>query len=588
MAEKILTDGTVGWVGGMDTSRQPNDIGESQYSKATNVIIPSSLGGIKSRFGIHCAELSFVDKVEQNIYSKGNVQGEGWFSVDTRIYLIVVVDGYIFKFRQTASNSFNAELININDRNQATRTNAWVITIPNGCIVNNGFDLPVYVTEDSARRTDPLVGEIGIGQMGVYVQHRLFVVDQSGRRILASDYNQPIMFTREFTNIFGFMNPDEDELITAIGKQKSIIGTVEGGNLIWSSNRDIYSADVRGSRTDWANLGTKVGKTSETVPGYSAASSTSFESFNTNMYFRTKQYGIADLRQSEYQFTGLDAPGNQSIEATYFLDRDTDWMLSKCYTRACNKRLYTTVAPERNDHGYIFWNGILSFHPAASYSNTGNIPRRFESVFTGVRPWCLTVVTGENIKDRMYIHSFDADGINRLYFLNEESDHDIDGNGKTVEIEGFIETRAYNHQNPLLLKAPNRRFYRMNSMSRSVSMNVFSRPESHGEWTEMYSNTHLVGRVSIENHMLVPTNHKPQTRPFVNMSSEKFPNCYPGTKFLSVQYRLEFKGPLYLDSLIVAATVDGYDATVTAQETNTIYLTYSFRPDFGYQINPHI
>jgi len=588
MAEKILTDGTVGWVGGMDTSRQPADIAEAQYSKATNVIIPSSLGGIKNRFGIHCCALSFESKDDRAIYEKGNVQGEGWFCVDTRFYLIVVVDGYVIRFAQTAANSFFGTIVNLNDRNQTSRTNAWVITLPHGCLVNNGFDLPIYVTENGARRTDPSKDEAGIGQMGVYVQHRLFVVDQSGRRILASDYNNPISFTREDTNIFGFMNPDEDELITAIGKQKSIIGTVEGGNLIWSSNRDIYSADVRGSRTEWANLGSRVGKTTETVPGYSAASSNSFESFNTNMYFRTKQFGISDLRQSEYQFTGQDSPASQSIEASYYLDQDTPWMLSKCYTRACNKRLYTTVAPERNANGYVYWNGILSFHPAATYSNVGGIPRRFESVFTGIRPWCLTTVIVENMKDRMFMHSFDKDGVTRMYFLNEESDHDVDRDGQVVEIEGFIETKAYTHQNPLLLKAPNRRFYRLNSLKRSVEMNVLSRPESHGEWVQMYHNKHLVGRVSIENHMFTPTNHKSQTRPFVNMSSEKFSSCYPGTKFLSIQYRVEFKGPLYLDAIIIAATVDGYDASVSPEETQTIYLTYSYRPDFGYEINPHL
>jgi hypothetical protein len=177
MADKILTDGTVGWIGGMDTSRQPSDIGDAQYSKATNVIIPSSLGGIKSRFGIHCSSIKFEDRNSRKIYEEGNVQGEGWFSVDTRIFLIVIVDGYVFRFKQTASNSFYAELVNINDPNQTSRANAWVITVPNGCIVNNGFDLPIYVTENGSRRTNPSKGEAGIGQMGVYVQHRLFVVD---------------------------------------------------------------------------------------------------------------------------------------------------------------------------------------------------------------------------------------------------------------------------------------------------------------------------------------------------------------------------------------------------------------------------
>src|SRR5690606_908786 len=121
-----------------------------------------------------------------------------------------------------------------------------------------GFDYPMIVTEDSVRRSNPDQGEIGIGRMGVYLQNRLFYVNQNATQILASDFAQPTKFTREFTNIFGFACPDSDEKITAIGKQKSILGGVEGGNLIWSSDRDIYSVDVRGTRSEWADLGSSI------------------------------------------------------------------------------------------------------------------------------------------------------------------------------------------------------------------------------------------------------------------------------------------------------------------------------------------
>lgn len=582
---EILSDGTVSWIGGMDTSRSPAEIGDIQYSKACNVIIPNSLGGIRSRFGFHCSHLKFENNITEEIYRSNSIQGEGYFKTQAGSFLICVVGGYVLKFTKIASNSFYVENINANDRNVSYLSHAWVITIPGGCIVNNGFDYPIIVTDSTSRRSNPDKGEIGIGQMGVYLQNRLFYVDQSGRRILASDFLQPTKFTREDTNIFGFMCPDSDETIVAIGKQKSIIGTVEGGNLIWSSTRDIYSVDVRGTRTEWANLGSRVGKTTETVPGFSATSSYSFESFNTNIYFRSSQAGIADLRQSEYQFVNLDGLSGQSIEASYYLDNDTDWMLNKCYTRACNRRLFTTVAPEGSEDGSVYWNGILSFHPATLYSNQGTTPRRFESVFTGVRPWCLTVVPAEASKDVMYIHSYDKDGVNRLYLMNEDSDHDIDQHGNTVEINGFIETRAFTLKNPLLLKSADKRFYRLNNIERTVKIKLFSRPESQGKWTETWNADHLVCRTKIENGSLVPEAHKGQTRAFVNVSSEKPWSCYPlGTKFLALQYRVEFTGPINLEAFVVTATLSAHDTTISKQETDCVTLVYEYLPDYGYSI----
>jgi len=583
--KEVLSDGTISWLGGMDTSRSAADIGKNQYSKGCNVIIPESLGGIRVRYGLHCAHLTFEDRATKDIYQDGQVQAEGYFTVNNKTYLVCSVDGYILKFTKTAANSFYVENVNSNSRNNSIVSDGWIITLPEGCIVNNGVDYPIYVTETGSRRLDISQEEIGIGKMGVYLQHRLFYVDQSGRRILASDFMQPTKFTREDTNIFGFMCPDSDEVITAIGKQKIVLGTVEGGNLIWSSNKDIYSADVRGTRTEWANLSTRLGKTTETVPGISAASSHSFESFNTNLHFRSKQYGMLDIKQSGYQFTNLDVVNDQAIEASYYLSNDTDWMLDKCYTKACNKRLYTTVSPERTDDGYIYWNGILSYNPTMIYTDQQSLPRRFESVFTGVRPWCLTVVQDSAHRDVMYIHSHDKDEVNRLYVMDEQSNFDVDHNGLVVEIEGFIETKAYTLEQPLLLKTSERRFYRMNLLDRTTKIKLFTRPEVQGEWMETWNTSHLIGRAKVEDGLFVPESHKGQTRPFVNIPTEKFSPCYRlGNKFIAIQYRIEFTGPINLDSLVVLGNVAEHEKTITAIETETITLVYNYRPDYAYSI----
>ncbi len=585
--EKNLSDGTISWIGGMDTSRDPANLGEIQYSKACNVVIPESLGGLKARFGLHCANLIFDNKKTKIIYQTGNVQGEGYFSNNGRLYLICVTSGYVLKFTRRSSSEFYVENLNAAKQNNSIMDKAWVITIPGGCIVNNGFDYPLHVTEDGARRTKPIKGEIGIGQMGVYLQNRLFYVDQSGKKIIASDFLQPTKFTREDTNIEGFMCPDSNEKIVAIGRQKSILGTVEGGNLIWSSNKDIYSVDVRGTRSEWGSLGSKVGKTTETIPGFSASSSYSFEPFNTNIYFRSKQFGICDIRQSEYQFTNVDTTSNQSQEASHYLNNDTDWMLDKCYTRACNKRLFTTVAPEKNENGFVYWNGILSHCPSTIFINQGTIPRQFESVFTGVRPWCLTAVTEE--KDELFIHSFDVDGVTRLYVMNEDSDYDINPQGDVVEIQGFVETRAYTFQNPMMFKRAERRFYKLNLLERSTKIKLFSRGESHGEWSEMWDESHLVCRANIINGVFVPAPHKGQTRSIVNVSGEKFPGCYKsGNSFLSIQYRIEFTGPVNIDAFVITAIAIDGEKTTHKSEKECETLIYEYRPDYGYSIANHL
>lgn len=582
-----INDGNVTWIGGMDTSRSPGDLPKIQYSKAANVIIPDSLGGLSVRPGFHCCGLEFQSKAVADIYRTGHIQGEGYFVSDGVTFLIVVVDGFVFKLRETGYGKYYAQIININDPNSINLSKAWVIQIPNGCIVNNGMDNPIYITSNMQRRLDPSKGEIGIGTMGIYVQNRLFYVDQSGRRIIASDFNQPTKNTEHYlTGLIGFAPPDTEEIITAITKQKTILNYVEGGNLLFSTSRDLYSVDVRGTRSSWGDLGSSVGKVSETIPGFSACSSQSFESFNSNVYFRSAQYGIASLKQTFQQYESFDTVNNQSIEASYFLDNDTDWMLHACYSRQFNKRLLTTVSPERTDEGYIFWNGLLAYHPSAVYQNNESTPRRYESVWTGVRPWCITSVKRDNKRDILFIHSHDKDGNNRMYMCDGSIDYDVNHHGKRVEIRGFVETRGYSFDNPFLLKTTERRFLRLAPMERTVSLCAFARQESYGEWVSFYNNEFKIARTaSNSTNTFNPLNTKPQGRSFVNLSQEKFTSCGSGKSFIFVQYRFEFQGPIKFDYFAISANQSNSDKTDTAKEEDEKILIYSYRPDYGYSIS---
>jgi hypothetical protein len=275
----------------------------------------------------------------------------------------------------------------------------------------------------------------------------------------------------------------------------------------------------------------------------------------------------------------------QAIEASYYLDNDTDWMLHRCYTRACNNRLFTTVAPQLDATGAIFWTGILSYNPAARYSNEIGDPRRYESVFTGVRPWCLTVLQDNDHRDRLYIHSHDEDGVNRLYAIDEDSDYDINHRGEVIEVKGFIETRAYYFENPYIMKSIDRRFYRIKKMNRTINIKFFSRAEVFGEWNEMSNKTHLTCRTKLDdNGVFVPTTSHPQSRAYVMLPSEKLGNCYPGKNVTLIQYRIEFTGPMSLEFVAMSATQQAYESTVSKDETICSIASYEQRKDYYYSI----
>lgn len=585
---KELSDGNTTWVGGMDSSIQPDLVAEISYARAANVIVSDSLGGIRTRFGIHCQQLNFKSVLAKEIYQSGRVQAEGYFNTSNGQFVLVrVVKGYVLQFIPVTDSSFDVYVLNENSRNNESQRYCWVTTIPNGCIVNDGKHFPLIIGFKTCRRSDPNKGEIGIGRMGVYVQNRFFYVNGTGRIIEASDFLNPIKKQEYYdTGILGFVPAENTEEIVAIGRQKVNINYVDGGALAFATRSNFYSVDVRADRITWATQGTSVGKVNQSIPGIGAASAYSFESFNSNLYFRNSELGICDIRQSQYQFTGMDDFGKQSAEASYWLNNDTKWMLDQCYTRSYNGRLFTTVSPERTEDGYVFWNGFLSMAPASEQTNIGSLPKRYESVFTGVRPWCLTSVRTNDNLSKLYIDSYDSDGITRLYKIEDHSTFDKDENGNMIEIEGWIETKAYNYKNPFKLKKTKFIFYKAVEMIRNVSLCFYARFDFTGEWVSYFRKEHKVKTVQIKNELFEPVNSKSQSRQHVMATTELKGECNPnGDRYFSVQDRIEFKGFFTLGHLIRIGIEQEYEKQTDSIDEEEEILAYEGRKDYNYLIS---
>jgi hypothetical protein len=595
--ENILPDGNNDWSGGMDASVHPSNVAANSYYKGINVIIPRSGGGITNRGGYHYQYIDWSSgRSAQKIYENGHIQGEGWYWNGVEPVLLRSVDGIIIELRQISEGRWKGRALNLSFPNNANRTKAWITRIPFGAIVNDGESLPIIIKNGTARRSKPAEGEITSGAMGTYTQNRFFYVDGSLTFIQASDFRKPESIQNStITNIHGFLNPSDENSITAISSQKSILSTPLVGNLVWSDGLSIFSADVRGSRENWESASTNLGKVQQTIPGIGASSSYSFEPFNTNLYFRSPDYGLCNVTQSEFQFITEGDFESQSIEVSNWLDQDTSWMLDQCYSRRFKNRLFTTVGGAISHHGYVYWNGLISMHPNPYNLKTDEkFSRRFEGIFTGLRPWCITVTNTPDSFSEMLIDSYDEDRINRLYKYIPQSSYDTKHTGYKIEIESKLHTRAYDSGTRNEPKKTHNRFYRLGELKRDVSVKISTRAEGYGRYL---SQQHLIHRIAscckTEKGCFNPKPVKPQERKKVVIEEEPEndnlnPDYGGGSSHCVRQYLFTIRGSFRLFDFITLCKADDWSKESSTQDQEDrglnpyIYLSES---DYSYNLS---
>lgn len=435
-----FVDGNSGFSGGLDSTRGPEDLGLDQYAKGINVRIPDIGNDIQTRNGIHCQRLFFKDHIDEDYFYNGNIQGEGWYYDGYRIVLLVCISGCIFQLTEI-TDGFKVKSLNRGDINNPNRTKCWITRVPYGAIVNDGEAYPLHIFEGKATRINSAYS-IRVGRMSAYVQNRFFYVDVDGREIVASDYKNPLSIKNAYnTNIFGFPSPEDEDEITAIGRMKSVNNDSKGGSLAFATYNNLYSCDVRGDRQNWGFNG--VGVVEQSLPDFGAVSSFSFEPHNTNLWFRNRDLGIVSLRSGLGQFVNNDTVLTPSADVLNWLDLDQEEFLEFVYTKSYRNRLFTTVGASLNERGFVYFNGLISLKPNQLIIPLDIAPRRFESLITGVRPMALTSIRHKDHGSSLFIWSYDSDGINRLYKIDDDSHYDINKDFKKVEIESSIETRAF-------------------------------------------------------------------------------------------------------------------------------------------------
>ena len=558
MPNKLISDGNTSFIGGMDTSRSPSIISKNQYVTSVNMQISRGKEGIQTREGFKCLRLIFGTDQQKEVFQTGNVQGIGnyYSSYHKSIVIVISVSGYIVELVKKYGNVYDVLFTTF--RNNPNLKKCYISEVPKGVIISDGQSAPIYLFASSRGRTRPSQKQIGPNHGGVYVQNRFWYINEEKNIVLGSTIQDPLSMEEAIlANIYGFKIPDDTDDLVAIGKQKTISRDVTGGNLAFSSTRTNYAVDVRGDRSRWGSE-SGIGSVDNVINDVGAVSPFSYESANANIYFRNAAYGLMSTRSGQYQFTNNDSFSPVSIESSTIFDNDNREFLDSCYTKFYKTKLFTTVAPQLKD-GFVFWSGMLVMSPDIYFATKDRSEiNRVESIYTGIRPWGMTVSKDRNGVDNMFIISYDHDCINRVYVVDDEANYDTDQNGKLVEIESKLATRLYNFGEPMIPKVANKQFYSYSS-DRDVSLDIYSRDSSEGFYKKAWE----------ANHAIINPGNSKSLFPFnaTNPSNVQVLFTDDENEFYERQDLFIIKGPINLLKHVRVADSESLDVTVNPNQS---------------------
>lgn len=555
--DKIIADGIADFSGGMDSNTSPSLLQKNQYFCSVNMQMRVGKSGMSTRPGYREVKLNFANKKQEDFYRSSIIQGCGYYLYGNIIIQMVSCSGRLFELKEVNKWEYDVKYIGI--RNNENIKNVYFPNVPDGLIVNDGESAPVYAQKLSYRRAAR--DEIGAGFGGTFTQNRFFYVAPDRRNVKFSSFNNPLSVEEPtLANLVAFPIPDNNN-ISAIGEQRFLNKTSQGGSLVISSLRNIYSVDVRGPISAWGKTQDGIGTVSGDIYDIGAQSQTSFISLNGNVYFRSRNLGLVSLQYLQYIFNNQDIIEPQSYGGDLFFDNDDRFLLDSCYTVKYKNKLYTTVSPDMNMTG-VFWNGMLVSKPQQKGVIT------YESLYTGIRPWCICQPDDSYGEEFLYFHSYDYDCVNRMYILDETSDMDNVIGQKPKEIESKLFTRMMSFDNGFSLKRQLSQIYSVSGMPRNVCMEILTRHSEDSSFKSIFKTIHKTNKCSVDARgVFVNENLSYGDRSSVAFSDSSGP-------FLFKQDLVKILGSCSIESILRQCSLSQLDTATHIQEKTAKKETY--------------
>jgi hypothetical protein len=567
MLEKLKSDGIADFSGGMDSNTSPSLLQKNQYFCSVNMQMRVGKRGISTRSGYREVKLNFSNKREEEFYRSSIIQGCGHYLYGNLIVQMVSCSGRIFELREVNKWEYDVRYLGI--RNNENIRNVYFPNVPDGLIVNDGESSPIYAQKLSYRRARR--NEIGAGYGGVFTQNRFFYIKPNMKDVGFSSFNNPLSIEEPtLANLVSFPIPDNNN-ISAVGEQRFLNKTSQGGSLVISSLRNIYSVDVRGPISAWGKTQDGIGTVSGDIYDIGAQSQNSFISLNGNVYFRSRSLGLVSLQYLQFIFNNQDILEKQSYGGDLFFDNDDRSFLDSCYTVKYKNKLYTTVSPDMNMTG-VFWNGLLVSSPGQKGIIT------YESLHTGIRPWCICQPDDMYGEEFLYFHSYDCDGVNRMYIQDDTSDMDRVLGKPPKEIESKLFTRMMSFDNGFAFKKQQSQIYSISGMSRDVKVKILTRHSEDSSFKSVFDTVHKTDRCSVDpKGVFVNENLAEGDRPSISFSDSS-------GAFLFKQDLIKILGSCNIESILRQCTLTSPDTAAHTQEKNAKKETLCPEKFFSYNI----
>lgn len=571
MAEqRLVSDGNADFSGGMDSFRSPSFLEKNQYYCSVNCQIKSGVEGISTRPGYREITLKFDNAKNEQRFRSGEIQGNGYYITRNNILIILCsVDGFLFEFTEIGKYTFSCRVVG--GRNDPIAKKAYFTTVPEGCIINDGISAPIYAKNGSYSRVSGNKN-ISAGRAGVYIQNRYFYIDERGESIIPSSFNNPISIEeRLLNNLTGFLSPDETE-IKAIGVQRVTNKNSQGGSLLFSTRDNIYSADVSGPMSNW-NPQSGYGSVTGAVYDVAAVSPFSFLSANSNVYFRSRDLGIASLQYMQYIWDNVDIIETQSYGGHLFFKNDSELFLDCCYSSKCNNNIYTTVSPSLSKTS-VYWEGILVCRPGQK----GLI--RYDSLYTGIRPWCFQTIKNQYGKELLHIFSKDHDNVNRFYIIDESIDYDLRlSQNPKKDIESVFISRFMDFGNPFLYKKSHLNQMFVSVESNDLDITITSRLSQGVSFRKVYNVSLKDTKCSIDKD-----GYKPKVAEDKNEKITYGDSLSANDPFISSQQMICLKGSFRINKIIRTAANVIPDKVITQEKPRSGFSEYITEKFFTYKL----
>jgi len=310
-------------------------------------------------------------------------------------------------------------------------------------------------TNGTVYRLNPAAEQMPVGTIMAYAYGRVAVSDKNNN-IYVSDiiYGNGFTTTSNTQNFTeqtywqeggSFTPPSNLGLITGMRIMPSLNINVRGqGELVVFCENGSFTLDLSQDRTTWqANNIQKV-----SLIGRGCRSPWSITGVNNDVYFRSDD-GWAFYNNAQVDFYEALSFRKISREVQPWVNHDTPWLRQFESAMFFDNRLIATVSPftvanvnpsyglHRPSRAMI----VLDVEQESRIDPDASLPTRWNGLWEGPQPTQLLTAQINKVQ-RGFAFSFDADGVNRLYELQNSSSY-LTGVDDYSQVRGTVPIKSY-------------------------------------------------------------------------------------------------------------------------------------------------